>query len=159
MITMMKYGQGCRALHIKPLRLQMLGGSAILAGAFLLGGCGSHTSGPATALRSPNNFDSSNDRLYGGQTPHPLLVVSLPNHPGGPVTVDTVVSVLIPHPTPSSSTIHRPITPEQPTQMQVVEGTPSASTQPTTEATTRPTTAPATQHVKASMKQAIVPAR
>lgn len=120
-------------------------GAAFLTAMLCLGGCGSHTYGPATALRSPNDFGGSGgSRLDGSQTPHPLLVVELPNHPGQPARVDTVISVLLPH-QPAVRPVRPSVVSAQPTAVKVIELPTQSSTRP---ATTRPaTTAPSTQHV------------
>lgn len=124
-------------------------GTALCMTLLCLGGCGSHTYGPATALRSPNNFGGSDSRLDGSQTPHPLLVVSLPNHPGQPVRVDTVVGALLPH-HPAARPVRPSVITSQPTPVNVIELPPQHTTQP---ATTRPAaTAPAAD-------QAVRPAR
>ncbi len=109
-------------------------GAALFMTLLGLGGCGSHTYGPGTALRSPNNFGGSDSRLSGSQTPHPLLVVSLPNHPGQPAHVDTVISVLLPHP-PAARPVRPPVITAQPTPVNVIELPPQLTTQP---ASTRP---------------------
>ena len=124
-------------------------GTALFMALLCLGGCGSHTYGPGTALRSPNNFGGSGSRLDGSQTPHPLLVVSLPNHPGQPVRVDTVMSVLLPH-QPAASPVRPPEISSEPTPVNVIELPPKRTPQP---ASTRPaTTAPSANH-------AVIPAR
>ncbi|NNM88891.1 MAG: hypothetical protein HKL95_10285, partial [Phycisphaerae bacterium] len=95
-------------------------GTALCMALFGLGGCGSHTYGPATALRSPNNFGGSESRLDCSQTTHHLLVVSLPNHPGKPVRVDTVVSVLLPH-QPTARPVRPSVITSEPTPVNVIE--------------------------------------
>ncbi len=122
-------------------------GTAIFLVLLGLGGCGSHTYGPGTALRSPNNFGGSDSRLSGSQTPHPLLVVSLPNHPGQPARVDTVISVLLPH-TPAARPVRPPVITAEPTPVNVIELPPQHATQPAS-----------TQPAAGSANHAITPTR
>lgn len=124
----------------------LLSATVLLATLLGVSGCGSHTYGPATALRSPNNFVGSGNRLSGGQTPHPLLVVELPNHPGQPAKIDTVVSALLPH--HISRPVRTPTVTELPTKVNVVE------------LPLRPTTRSANgRPASSSADHAVVPAR
>ncbi len=118
-------------------------GTAFFMTLLCLGGCGSHTYGPGTALRSPNNFGGSDSRLNGSQTPHPLLVVSLPNHPGQPVHVDTVMSALLPHP-PAARPGRPPVISSEPTPVNVIVMPTQRTTQPAS--TRSAATAPSTGH-------------
>ncbi len=113
--------------------------SILAVASFALGGCAQPANKPQAALRSPPSSSGSDAFEFGYSTPHPVLVVGLPNHPGQKPTVTTIAGAVIPR---------NPVQPANTgeglptrTSVQVIEQ-PLPTTQPA--ANTQPSTAPAT---------------
>ena len=124
----------------------LITGSILSIIAFELGGCAQPANKPQTTLRSPPSSSGSDAFEFGYSTPHPVLVVGLPNHPGQKPTVTTIAGAVLPHkPVPPANTGAG--LPTQ-TSVQVIEEPPptpqqAGSTQPSTRPATQPSTTPA----------------
>ena len=112
-------------------------GPILAVATLVLAGCAQPANKPEAALRSPPSSSGSDAFEFGYSTPHPVLVVGLPNHPGQKPTVTTIAGAIIPH---------KPVQPANTgeglptrTSVQVIEEPPPA-TQPAT--TTEPSPAP-----------------
>ncbi len=64
---------------------------ALLA-AVMLGGCQDKLHGPGTAVRTPSFAGNGAETLYTQPPPKPDIVIGLPNRPGQPATVTTVIT-------------------------------------------------------------------
>lgn len=101
------------------------GGSGLfvlaLGGLMLIGGCQTRPRGPGTAVRTPAFSNNGAETLFMAPPPRPEVVIGLPNHPGQPATVTTVLTPAVPigtgtptpayPPLPTTTSIHEEILP------------------------------------------------
>ena len=113
-------------------------GPILAVATLVLAGCAQPANKPEAALRSPPSSSGSDAFEFGYSTPHPVLVVGLPNHPGQKPTVTTIAGAIIPR---------KPVQPANTgeglptkTSVQVIEEPPPTTRQTTT---TQSSTAPA----------------
>ncbi|NNM84672.1 MAG: hypothetical protein HKL96_02785 [Phycisphaerales bacterium] len=116
----------------------LISGSILALTALALGGCAQPANKPQAALRSPPSSSGSDAFEFGYSTPHPVLVVGLPNHPGQKPTVTTIAGAVIPHKPAQPANTGEGLPTK--TSVQVIEE-PPPTTQPA--ASTRPSTASA----------------
>lgn len=126
-------GQIARRVSGPSLLLPVLSLGALI----LIAGCQTRPRGPGTAVRTPAFSNNGAETLFMRPPPKPEVVIGLPNHPGQPATVTTVLAPAQPVGTGSPTAAY----PHLPTTTSIHEEILAPSTGP---AALPPATAPAT---------------
>ncbi len=123
----------------------MPGGTGVLlalsfGGLMLIPGCQTRPHGPGTAVRTPAFSNNGAETLFMQPPPKPEVVIGLPNRPGQPATITTVLTPARPVGTssaapgyprlPTTTSIHEEVLPPSTAPAAPASG-PAAATQPT----------------------------
>lgn len=125
-----KPGRGSRRSLVLPV--------LSLGALILIAGCQTRPRGPGTAVRTPAFSNNGAETLFMRPPPKPEVVIGLPNRPGQPATVTTVLTPAQPIGTGSPTPAYPPL----PTTTSIHEEILAPSTGP---AALPPATAPATR--------------
>ena len=100
------HNSDCPANNCRTCAAAML--CAMIA-AVMLAGCQDKLHGPGTAVRTPSFAGNGAETLYTQPPPKPEIVIGLPNRPGQPATVTTVLTPVQPPPTTQRTPAYPPL--------------------------------------------------